>query len=63
MSKLKSGTQQSDELSEQMAKSFLDEELGVDHFLKHVREVRKVYHLRNAKVERVSKQPGILGSI
>jgi len=63
LTKLKSETQQSDELSEQMAKSFLDGELEVDHFLKHFREVRKVYHLRNAKVERVSTQPGILGSI
>ena len=63
MSKLKSETQQSDELSEQMAKSFLDRELEVDHFLKHFREVRKVYHLRNAKVERVSAQPEILGPI
>ncbi|RIA84465.1 hypothetical protein C1645_879903, partial [Glomus cerebriforme] len=63
ITKLKSETQQSDELSEQMAKSFLDKELEVDHFLKHFREVRKVYHLRNAKVERVSKQPGILGTI
>ncbi|CAG8436470.1 931_t:CDS:2 [Rhizophagus irregularis] len=63
ITKLKSETQQSDDLSEQMAKSFLDGELEVDDFLKHFREVRKVYHLRNAKVERVSKQPGILGSI
>ena len=43
-----------------MAKSFLDGELETDQFLKHFREVRKVYHLRNAKVERVSIQPGIL---
>ncbi|CAI2166203.1 4494_t:CDS:2 [Funneliformis geosporum] len=63
MTKLKSETQQSDELSEQMAKSFLDGELEVDQFLKHFREVRKVYHLRNAKVERVSTQPGILGTM
>jgi hypothetical protein len=63
LSKLKSETHQSDELSEQIAKSFLDGELEVDHFLKHFREVRKVYHLRNAKVERVSTQPGILGPI
>ncbi|CAG8529562.1 5199_t:CDS:2 [Funneliformis mosseae] len=38
MAKLKSETQQSDELSEQMAKSFLDGELEVDQFLKHFRE-------------------------
>ncbi|CAJ0870484.1 13428_t:CDS:2 [Entrophospora sp. SA101] len=49
--------QQSDELSEQIANSFLDGEIEYDHFVKHFREVRKVYHLRNAKVERIALNP------
>ncbi|CAG8547169.1 13292_t:CDS:2 [Ambispora leptoticha] len=61
LSKLKSEVQLSDELSEQMANSFLEGGLENDLFLKHFREVRKVFHLRNAKVERVNSQPGILG--
>lgn len=36
-------------------------ELEGDQFLKHFKEIRKVYHVRNAKVERVSKKPEILG--
>ncbi|KAG9305436.1 hypothetical protein G9A89_021154 [Geosiphon pyriformis] len=61
LSKLKSDTQLSDEVSEQMATSFLEGESENDLFLKHFREVRKVYHLRNAKLERVSREPGIFG--
>ncbi|CAG8481169.1 11264_t:CDS:2, partial [Gigaspora rosea] len=49
LTKLKSGVQQSDELSEQMANSFLSGELETDQFIKHFREIRKVFHLRNAK--------------
>ncbi|CAG8771793.1 2080_t:CDS:2, partial [Racocetra fulgida] len=52
--------QQSDELSEQMATSFLSGELETDQFIKHFREIRKVFHLRNAKVEIVKNKPGIL---
>ncbi|CAG8457318.1 17411_t:CDS:2 [Racocetra persica] len=58
--KLKAGVQQSDELSEQMANSFLSGELETDQFIKHFREIRKVFHLRNAKVEIVKNKPGIL---
>ncbi|CAG8547312.1 4922_t:CDS:2 [Dentiscutata heterogama] len=60
LTKLKSGVQQSDELSEQMANSFLSGELETDQFIKHFREIRKVFHLRNAKVEIVKNKPGIL---
>ncbi|KAF0475942.1 williams-beuren syndrome critical region [Gigaspora margarita] len=60
LTKLKSGVQQSDELSEQMASSFLSGELETDQFIKHFREIRKVFHLRNAKVEIVKNKPGIL---
>ncbi|CAG8460768.1 17685_t:CDS:2, partial [Cetraspora pellucida] len=49
LTKLKAGVQQSDELSEQMATSFLSGELETDQFIKHFREIRKVFHLRNAK--------------
>ncbi|CAG8500804.1 2294_t:CDS:10 [Diversispora eburnea] len=61
LAKLKSEVHQSDELSEQMASSFLMGDLECDQFLKHFKEIRKVYHMRNAKVERVSKKPEILG--
>nr|CAG8527602.1 411_t:CDS:2 [Entrophospora candida] len=62
LTKLKLEVQQSDELSEQIANSFLDGEIEYDHFVKHFREVRKVYHLRNAKVERIALNPSILGT-
>ncbi|CAG8600751.1 16232_t:CDS:2 [Acaulospora colombiana] len=62
LTKLKSSVQQSDELSEQIASSFLSGELECDQFLKQFKEVRKVYHLRNAKVEKANNQPEILES-
>jgi hypothetical protein len=62
LTKLKSEVQQSEELSEQIANSFLDGEIEYDHFIKQFKEVRKVYHLRNAKVERIALNPSILGT-
>ncbi|RHZ85445.1 hypothetical protein Glove_65g68 [Diversispora epigaea] len=63
LTKLKSEVHQSDELSEQMAASFLLDKLECDQFLKHYKEIRKVYHMRNAKAERASKKPEILGLV
>lgn len=46
---------ESDELSESVAQSFLDGNLDNESFVKQFREFRKVYHLRESKLERVQK--------
>lgn len=51
---------QSDELSDSIANSFVDGKLGVEDFLKQFRDIRRVYHLRAAKLERISREPNIL---
>ncbi|TPX69231.1 hypothetical protein SpCBS45565_g02490 [Spizellomyces sp. 'palustris'] len=61
-SKLRAALSQSDELSDSIATSFVEGKLGADDFLKQFRDVRKVYHLRAAKLERISREPGLLSA-
>ncbi|KAI9311261.1 hypothetical protein BX666DRAFT_1999659 [Dichotomocladium elegans] len=56
MTRLKASIQESDELSESVAQSFLDGNLDHDGFVKQFRELRKVYHLRASKLERAQKE-------
>lgn len=52
-SKLRSAAAESDELSESIAQSFLEGKLDQDGFIRQYRELRKVYHLREMKNERI----------
>ncbi|KAF9933071.1 Vacuolar protein sorting-associated protein 37A [Modicella reniformis] len=52
-SKLRSAAAESDELSESIAQSFLEGRLDQEVFIRQYRELRKVYHLREMKNERV----------
>ncbi|KAF9362101.1 Vacuolar protein sorting-associated protein 37A [Mortierella sp. NVP85] len=52
-SKLRSATAESDELSESIAQSFLEGKLDQEGFIRQYRELRKVYHLREMKNERI----------
>ncbi|KAL1918638.1 uncharacterized protein VTP21DRAFT_2660 [Calcarisporiella thermophila] len=63
ITRLKAAALESDELSESVAKSFLDGNLEHDVFIREFRELRKVYHLRALRAERVQRDPGILHSM
>ncbi|KAF9429138.1 Vacuolar protein sorting-associated protein 37A [Entomortierella beljakovae] len=52
-SKLRSTVAESDELSESIAQSFLEGKLDQEGFIRQFRELRKVYHLREMKNERI----------
>ncbi|KAG9322241.1 hypothetical protein KVV02_001981 [Mortierella alpina] len=52
-SKLRSAAAESDELSESVAQSFLEGKLDQEGFIRQYRELRKVYHLREMKNERI----------
>ncbi|KAF8953769.1 Vacuolar protein sorting-associated protein 37A, partial [Entomortierella lignicola] len=52
-SKLRSAAAESDELSESIAQSFLEGKLDQEGFIRQYRELRKVYHLREMKNERI----------
>ncbi|KAJ3078988.1 hypothetical protein HK102_004100, partial [Quaeritorhiza haematococci] len=51
LTKLRTAMQESEDLSESISISFLDGKMGAEDFLKQFREIRKVYHMRAAKVE------------
>ncbi|KAG2231843.1 hypothetical protein BDF21DRAFT_422672 [Thamnidium elegans] len=55
LTRLKASAYESDELSESVAQSFLDGNLDNESFVKQFREFRKVYHLRESKLERAQK--------
>ncbi|GJJ69821.1 ESCRT-I complex subunit VPS37 [Entomortierella parvispora] len=52
-SKLKAAVAESEDLSESVAQLFLEGKLDQDGFIKQYRELRKVYHLREMKNERI----------
>ncbi|KAF9113522.1 Vacuolar protein sorting-associated protein 37A [Mortierella sp. AM989] len=52
-SKLRSAAAESDELSESIAQSFLEGKLDHEGFIRQYRDLRKVYHLREMKNERI----------
>ncbi|CAO3564276.1 unnamed protein product [Mortierella alpina] len=52
-SKLRAAAAESDELSESIAQSFLEGKLDQEGFIRQYRELRKVYHLREMKNERI----------
>ncbi|KAF9346795.1 Vacuolar protein sorting-associated protein 37A [Mortierella sp. AD094] len=52
-SKLRSAAAESDELSESIAQSFLEGKLDQEGFIRQYRDLRKVYHLREMKNERL----------
>ncbi|KAG0251435.1 Vacuolar protein sorting-associated protein 37A [Mortierella polycephala] len=52
-SKLRSAAAESDELSESIAQSFLEGKLDQEGFIRQYRDLRKVYHLREMKNERI----------
>ncbi|KAG0331459.1 hypothetical protein BG004_001654, partial [Podila humilis] len=52
-SKLRSAVAESDELSESVAQSFLEGKLDQDSFIRQFQDLRKVYHLREMKNERL----------
>ncbi|KAI8604743.1 hypothetical protein EDD21DRAFT_365439 [Dissophora ornata] len=52
-SKLRSVAAESDELSDSIAQSFLEGKLDQEGFIRQYRELRKVYHLREMKNERI----------
>ncbi|KAG0308606.1 hypothetical protein BGZ98_007460 [Dissophora globulifera] len=52
-SKLRSAAAESEELSESVAQSFLEGKLDQDSFIRQYRDLRKVYHLREMKNERI----------
>ncbi|KAG0221531.1 hypothetical protein B0O80DRAFT_117825 [Mortierella sp. GBAus27b] len=53
-SKLRSAASESDEFSEAIAQSFLEGKLDQDDFIRQYRELRKVYHLREMRNERIA---------
>ncbi|KAF9577844.1 hypothetical protein BGW38_006693, partial [Lunasporangiospora selenospora] len=54
-SKLRSAASESDELSESIAQSFLEGRLDQEVFIRQYRDLRKVYHLREMKTERMGE--------
>jgi hypothetical protein len=52
-SKLRSAASESEELSESVAQSFLEGKLDQEGFIRQYRDLRKVYHLRTMKHERM----------
>ncbi|KAG0043969.1 Vacuolar protein sorting-associated protein 37A [Gryganskiella cystojenkinii] len=52
-SRLKAAASESDDLSESVSQMFLEGKLDADGFIKQYRELRKVYHLREMKNERI----------
>ncbi|KAI8334381.1 hypothetical protein BC941DRAFT_432849 [Chlamydoabsidia padenii] len=56
LTRLKAGVYESDDLSESVAQSFLEGSLDHDSFVKQFRELRKVYHLRASKLEKIQKE-------
>ncbi|KAI1311295.1 Vacuolar protein sorting-associated protein 37A [Mortierella claussenii] len=52
-SKLRSAAAESDELSESVAQSFLEGKLAEADFIRQFRDLRKVYHMREMKNERI----------
>ncbi|KAF9905051.1 hypothetical protein EC991_002060 [Linnemannia zychae] len=52
-SKLRSAAAESEELSESIAQSFLEGKLDQEGFIRQFRDLRKVYHLRTMKHERL----------
>ncbi|KAF9929663.1 hypothetical protein FBU30_001392 [Linnemannia zychae] len=52
-SKLRSAAAESEELSESIAQSFLEGKLDQEGFIKQFRDLRKVYHMRTMKYERM----------
>ncbi|CAO3589436.1 unnamed protein product [Absidia cylindrospora] len=55
LTRLKAGVYESDDLSESVAQSFLEGSLDHGSFVKQFRELRKVYHLRASKLEKIQK--------
>ncbi|OZJ05428.1 hypothetical protein BZG36_01657 [Bifiguratus adelaidae] len=55
LSQVRDSIAESDELSEQIAQSFLDGGISIEAFIKQYRDVRKVYHLRSSKIERAER--------
>lgn len=52
-SKLRSAVAESEELSESVAQSYMDGKLDPESFIRQFRELRKVYHMREMKNERL----------
>ncbi|KAI8062389.1 hypothetical protein BC940DRAFT_308896 [Gongronella butleri] len=59
MTRLKAGVYESEDLSESVAQSFIDGSLDHDSFVKQFRELRKVYHMRASKLEKIQKNESI----
>ncbi|ORX57011.1 hypothetical protein DM01DRAFT_1334561 [Hesseltinella vesiculosa] len=55
MTRLKAGVNESDDLSESVAQSFLDGSLDHESFVKQFRDLRKVYHLRASNLEKLQR--------
>ncbi|KAF9974324.1 Vacuolar protein sorting-associated protein 37A [Actinomortierella ambigua] len=53
-SRLRTAMAESEELSESVQQSYLNDRLDTDSFIKQFRELRKVYHMREMKNERLA---------
>jgi len=59
MSKLRAALMESEELSDHTAENFLNGKIACEDFLKQYREVRKVAHIRGARIEQAGQNPSI----
>jgi hypothetical protein len=50
---LQRASQESEDVSEEIAQSFLQTSIPIDAFLRQYRDARKKYHMRNARYERL----------
>ncbi|KAJ3128478.1 Vacuolar protein sorting-associated protein 37A [Nowakowskiella sp. JEL0407] len=57
---LQSAAAESEELAQPLEASYKNKNMDLDDFLKQYRAVRKVYHLRAAKLEKISNDPSIV---
>ncbi|KAI8811949.1 hypothetical protein BJ742DRAFT_794284 [Cladochytrium replicatum] len=55
INKLRGAVVESEDLSHSVEKSFRDRKIGAEDFLRQYREIRKVYHIRQAKLERAER--------
>lgn len=59
-SRIRAGVSESEDISETIFQGFGEGKVSVEDFIKNFRETRKVYHLRNAALEIVVRDPGVL---
>ncbi|KAJ3091447.1 hypothetical protein HK102_000523 [Quaeritorhiza haematococci] len=61
LSKFETAVTDSEDLTESIMNSFLEgRRMSAEDFVKQFREVRKVYHMRAAKLARVKRKPAVL---